>query len=84
MNCLADSRVRTRRARDRLERHDQVLDVDHLEPGEGRTERFELEILLSASARGVPHDVLDILGSYQLRLRDVSPYNGYWMALATV
>ena len=83
MNCTVEGRERVRAARDRLERHEHVVAVDVLEPSESRTGRWTLDMLLCSSARGVSHDVLDVLGSYQLHARDVSPQGAFWSAVAT-
>jgi hypothetical protein len=78
--CLARERTRAHNAADTLAMHDRVEAVDVLAPDTNPTNRWTIELVLCA--RGVPHDVLDVLGSYQLTLRDASPQGTYWQAVA--
>lgn len=80
MTCTVDKRQRVHRARDRLEAHTLVVGAAVLAPAEDPTARWTLELTLDAA--GVPHDVLDILGSYRLTLRTAAPRGRCWHAVA--
>ena len=77
--CHVEARTRARRAATCLQCHRDVADVDILDPATGPTERWSLEIALVSA--GVEHGVLDLLGSYQLTLRDASPQGERWRAV---
>ena len=78
--CAARARKRARKAGDKLTRHHRVEAVDVLAPDTDPTDRWTVELVLCAE--GVPHDVLDLLGSYQLTLRTAQPQGPYWQAVA--
>lgn len=78
--CIARARKRARKAADKLELHHRVEAVDVLAPEADPTNKWTIELVLCAE--GVPHDVLDLLGSYQLTLRESQPQGPYWQAVA--
>jgi len=83
MNCTVDQRERIRAARDRVETREPVLAADVPDPHTDPTARWTLELVLCEDADGVPHQVLDDLGSYGLTLRNVDPQGTGWIAVAT-
>jgi hypothetical protein len=79
-HCAARARQRARKAADKLSLHHRVEAVDVLAPDTDPTNRWTIELALCGN--GVPHDVLDLLGSYQLTLRSAQPQGPYWKAVA--
>lgn len=80
--CLARERERARACADGLDADDAVVAVDVLSPETGPIDRWTAEIALRPRADGVPHRILDYLGSYQLSLRRVCQRGNHWHALA--
>ncbi|MFC7073088.1 hypothetical protein ACFQJ7_12520 [Halovenus rubra] len=83
MRCWVEARQRTRKCADSLRGHAVVEAVDVLPPAKDPTDRWTVEVVLREGTGGVPHQVLDTFGSYQLTLRDVSPQGPYWVAVGT-
>lgn len=50
--------------------------VDVLAPEHSPSARWTIEIVLCSL--GVSHDVLDLMGSYQLTLRESQPQGPFW------
>jgi len=80
--CLARERERARACADGLDTHESVVAVDVLAPEAGPVDRWPLEIVLRPRADGVPHRILDYLGSYQLSLRRVCQRGDHSHAVA--
>jgi len=83
MICAAEARTRARRCADTLATQEPVLAVDVLAPGTDPTGLWTIDLVLAGSANGLPHPVLDTLGSYQMTVRSVDPQGPHWQAIAT-
>jgi len=82
MACTVSQRQRVCDAAEHLCARPNVEAVDVLAPQTDPSDRWTLDILLQPAAGGLPADMLDLLGSFQLTVRSVAPQGDGWQALA--
>jgi hypothetical protein len=82
--CLARERRVAIAYRDGLEAHVLVEAVDVLAPKKTPTGRWELDVLLTPSAGGLPPSVADYCGRHELTVRAVQPQADRWQAVVAV